>query len=250
VSSTLEGRVAIVTGGSKGIGAGIAVSLAAAGAAVVVNYAHDAGAAEVVVQKIAADGGRAVAVQADVSQADDVIRLFAETRSAFGPADILVNNAGTYTFAPLAGFSEADYHREFGLNVLGPFLTMQQFAQQPEVDGGAIINITSSAIGTPQPATALYTASKGAMTAATRVVAQELAGRKIRVNAIAAGPSVTEGTHALGVIGNAAEAAMVSQIPLGRLGLPEDVGPVAVFLASEDARWITGDVLFASGGQS
>jgi 3-oxoacyl-[acyl-carrier protein] reductase len=250
MSSRLEGRIAIVTGGSKGIGAGIAVSLAAAGAAVVVNYAHDDEAAQVVVQKIVADGGRAVAVQADVSRADDVIRLFAQTRAALGPVDILVNNAGSYTFAPLAGVTEPDFHREFGLNVLGPFLTMQEFAKQSEADGGAIINISSSAIGTPQPATALYTASKSAMTSATRVVAKELAGRKIRVNVIAAGPSVTEGTHALGVIGNAAEVQMVSQIPLGRLGLPEDVGPVAVFLASDDARWITGDVIFASGGQS
>lgn len=248
--STLEGRTAIVTGASKGIGAGIAVSLAAAGAAVAVNYARDAGAARSVVQKIIADGGRAVAVQADVSRADDVTRLFAETRAAFGSVNILVNNAGRYTFAPLAGISEPDFHRDFGLNVLGPFLTMQEFARTPEADGGAIINISSSAIGTPQPASALYTASKSAMTSATKVIAQELAARQIRVNVIAAGPTVTEGSRALGVIGTDAETQMVRQIPLGRLGLPEDIGPVAVFLASVDARWITGDVIFASGGQS
>jgi 3-oxoacyl-[acyl-carrier protein] reductase len=247
--STLEGRTAVVTGGSKGIGAGIARSLAAAGAAVAVNYARDADPARTVVQKIIADGGRAVAVQADVTRTDDVTRLFAETRAAFGPVNILVNNAGSYTFAPLAGISEPDFHREFALNVLGPFLTMQEFARTPEADGGAIINISSSAIGTPQPASALYTASKSAMTAATKVIAQELAARQIRVNVIAAGPTVTEGTRALGVIGTDAETQMVARIPLGRLGLPEDIGPVAVFLASADARWITGDVIFASGGQ-
>jgi 3-oxoacyl-[acyl-carrier protein] reductase len=248
--STLDGRIAIVTGAGKGIGAGIAVSLAAAGAAVAVNYARDAEAAQSVVDKIIADGGRAVSVQADVSQAADVSRLFAQTRAALGPVDILVNNAGTYTFAPLAGITEADFHREFGLNVLGAFLTMQQFAQQPEADGGAIINISSAGITTNPVGSALYNASKSALTTATRVVAKELAGRRIRVNAIAAGPTVTEGTRALGVIGTDAEAQMITEIPLGRLGRPEDVGPVAAFLASDDARWITGDVLYASGGMA
>ncbi len=174
--------------------------------------------------------------------------MFAAARDAFGPVDVLVNNAGVYTFAPLDGITQAEFHRQFDVNVLGPFLTMQEFAKQPEADGGAIINISAVGLSATRPATALYTATKAALTAATRVVAKELAPRRIRVNAIAPTGTDTEGTRALGVVGSAAEAELVAQIPLGRLGLPEDIGPVAVFLASEDARWITGEVIFASSG--
>lgn len=246
--SKLEGRTALVTGGSKGIGAGIAESLAAAGAAVIINYARDHAAAQNVVDNITASGGRALAVQADVSRAADVTRLFTAAHTAFGPVHILVNNAGTYTFAPLGGITEAEFHRQFDLNVLGPFLTMQAFARQSEADGGAIINISTSGISANSPYTALYTATKSALTSATSVVAKELAARRIRVNTIAPSGSDTEGTRAMGFVGSDAAAQMTAQIPLGRLGVPEDIGPVAVFLASEDARWITGDVIFASGG--
>jgi 3-oxoacyl-[acyl-carrier protein] reductase len=247
-TSRLQGRVAIVTGAAKGIGAGIAVALADGGAAVAVNYARDRDGAEMVVEKIAANGGRAVAVQADVRKADQVLRLFNETRDAFGPVTILVNNAGAYTFQPLEDITEDEFHRQFDTNVLGPFLTMKEFARHPEADGGSIINISTAGISNNPPAMALYTATKSAVTSATLIVAKELAWRGIRVNAIAPGGTDTEGARAAGFVGTDAEAAMVAQIPLGRMGRPEDIGPVAVFLASEDARWITGDIIFASGG--
>jgi len=248
IAKALQGRVAIVTGAAKGIGAGIALALADAGAAVAVNYAHDLVGARNVVAKITANGGRALAVQADVREADQIVRLFDQTRDAFGPVGVLVNNAGAYTFGPLEAITEDEFHRQFDTNVLGPFLTMREFARQPEADGGSIINISTAGISNNPPATALYTATKSAVTSATLVVAKELAPRGIRVNAIAPGGTDTEGARSAGFIGTDAEAAMVAQIPLGRMGLPEDIGPVAVFLASDDARWITGDVIFASGG--
>jgi 3-oxoacyl-[acyl-carrier protein] reductase len=246
--STLEGRTAIVTGAGKGIGAGIAMSLAATGATVVVNYRADGAAAQRVVEKISAAGGRALAVQADVSRTGDVTRLFETARSSFGTVSILVNNAGVYTFAPLAGITEADFHRLYATNVLGPFLTMQAFAAQADADGGAIVNIATVGISSAPPMTALYTSTKAALASATRIAAKELAPRRIRVNAIAPASSDTDGTRALGVIGTPAEAQFVASILLGRLGQPEDVGPVAAFLASDAARFITGEVIFASGG--
>jgi 3-oxoacyl-[acyl-carrier protein] reductase len=246
--NTLEGRTAIVTGASKGIGAGIAMSLAAAGATVVVNYRADAEAAERVVGKISAAGGRALAVQADVSRTEDVARLFATARSACGPVSILVNNAGVYTFAPLAGITEADFHRLFAVNVLGPLLTMKAFAGQDDADGGTVINIATVGISSAPPMTALYTATKAALASTTLIAAKELAPRRIRVNAIAPASSDTDGTRALGVIGTPAEAQFVAPILLGRLGLPEDIGPVAAFLASDAARFITGEIIFVSGG--
>jgi 3-oxoacyl-[acyl-carrier protein] reductase len=244
----LEGRIALVTGGSKGIGAGIAAALAAAGAGVAVNYASDADGAARLVGAIGAAGGRAVAVQADVSRAADVGRMFAETRAALGPVDVLVNNAGRYAFAPLEGITEDDYRRDFDLNVLGPILTMQQFARQPEADGGAIVNITAAVVSTNPTGTGVYTATKSAVTSLSRVVAKELAPRGIRVNVIAPTATNTEGTRALGLIGEDGESGISAHIPLGRVGTPEDIGPVAVFLASDGARWITGDVIFATGG--
>lgn len=245
---SLAARVAIVTGGSKGIGAGIATSLAAAGAAVAVNYAADADTAGRLVDAITADGGRAIAVQADVSNPDDVIRLFAETDAALGHVDLLVNNAGRYAFAALGQITVQDYRRDFDLNVLGPLLTMQQFAKQPSADGGAIINITAAVVSTNPPGTGIYTATKSALTSLSRVIAKKLAPRRIRVNVIAPTATNTEGTRALGLTNSDSESPIASQIPLGRIGVPEDIGPVAVFLASEAAHWITGDVIHASGG--
>ncbi|MDX2604268.1 glucose 1-dehydrogenase [Streptomyces caniscabiei] len=247
--SKLNGKVAIVTGAGKGIGAGIAVRLAAEGAAVAVNYAHDTTAADTVVDKIRKDSGTAIAVQADVAQPDDVANLFASTREAFGPVDILVNNAGVFRFGPLGSISVAEFHRHFDTNVLGALLTSQEFANQREADGGSIINITSVGVSFAQPNASLYTVSKTALVGVTRTLSVELAPRKIRVNAIAAGLADTEGVRATGLIGSDAGRALVAQIPLGRIGVPEDIGPAAAFLASEDARWITGDTLFVTGGQ-
>jgi 3-oxoacyl-[acyl-carrier protein] reductase len=246
---SLTGRTAIVTGAAKGIGAAVARSMAEAGAAVVVNYLQDEKAAELVVDDIVTAGGRAVAVQADVTRPDDVSRLFVRGRARFGPVDILVNNAGVYAFAPFEAVSPEEFHRQMDINVLGPMLGMQEFVKQPDLQGGSIINITTAGISTTPPYTSLYSATKSAVTAATRVIAKEVAARGIRVNAIAAGPSDTDGTRAMGFVGSPAEAQTIAQIPLGRLGMPDDYGPVAVFLASDAARWITGDVIFASGGQ-
>ncbi|GGP79576.1 glucose 1-dehydrogenase [Saccharothrix coeruleofusca] len=245
---SLDGRVALVTGASRGIGAGIATALAEAGAAVVVNYVHDQRAADRVVRGIEAGGGRAVAIRADVSSPTDVSSLFAAARGAFGVVDVLVNNAGVYSFAPFDAVSPQEFHRQFDINVLGSFLTMREFAAAPEADGGAIINLSTAGVSTLSPFTALYAASKSAITAATVVVARELAVRDIRVNAIAPTGSDTEGTRDMGFVGSPAHERMAAEIPLGRLGVPEDIAPVAVFLASSAARFITGEVIFASGG--
>lgn len=246
--STLAGRTALVTGSSKGIGAAIAVALAEAGAAVAVNYARDEQGATAVADKITAAGGRALAVGADVTRPEEVERVFAQVRDGLGPVDTLVNNAGVYTFAPFDAVTPQEFHRQIDTNFLGPFLTMQEFAKQPEADGGSIINISTAGISNNPPYTALYTAAKSALTSATVVVSKELAARRIRVNAIAPTGSDTEGTRQMGFIGSPAEDQMVAEIPLGRMGLPEDIAPVAVFLASDAARWITGEVIFASGG--
>lgn len=246
---TLDGRIALVTGAGKGIGANVAESLAAEGAAVGVNYAHDADSANEVVDRITKAGGRAQAFQADVAQSADAERLIREVRDAFGPVDLLVNNAGVWKFAPIEDATEDEFHRHFNTNVLGNVLTTREFVRQKEADGGTIVNVTSVGIVFTQPQTALYTATKEALVGITRVLSLELAPRGIRVNAIAAGLIDTEGTRASGFIGSDAEKEVVAQIPLGRLGEPEDIGPVAVFLSSDASRFITGDVLFASGGQ-
>jgi 3-oxoacyl-[acyl-carrier protein] reductase len=246
--SKLTGKVAVVTGASKGIGAGIAKQLGAAGAAVVVNYASSKEGAEKVVAEIAAKGGKAIAVQADVSKAADVQRLFAETKKAFGPLDVLVNNAGIYQFGPLEAVTEAEFHRQFNTNVLGLLLTTQEAAKHFGAEGGSVINIGSIASRTTPPMSAIYSATKGAVDAITHVLAKELAPRKIRVNGINPGGVETEGAHAGGIIGSDFEKQMVAQTPLGRMGQPEDIAPVALFLASADSGWLTGEILIASGG--
>jgi 3-oxoacyl-[acyl-carrier protein] reductase len=246
--SKLTGKVAVVTGASKGIGAGIARQLGAAGAAVVVNYSSSKEGAEKVVAEIAAKGGKAIAVQADVSKAADVQRLFAETKKAFGPLDVLVNNAGIYQFGPLESVTEIEFHRQFNTNVLGLLLTTQEAAKHFRAEGGSVINIGSIASRTTPPMSAIYSATKGAVDAITHVLAKELAPRKIRVNGINPGGVETEGAHAGGIIGSDFEKQMVAQTPLGRMGQPEDIAPVALFLASSDSGWLTGEILIASGG--
>jgi 3-oxoacyl-[acyl-carrier protein] reductase len=244
----LTNKVAVVTGSSKGIGAAIAKGLAAEGAAVVVNYSSSKEGAERVVSEIKAKGGKAVAIQGDVSQAKDIQRLFAETRKAFGRLDVLVNNAGVYEFAPLEQITEEQFHRMFDTNVLGLILSTQEAAKHFGADGGSVINIGSVASSLTAPTTSVYTATKGAVDAVTRTLAKELGPRKIRVNSINPGVVETEGAHAAGVIGSDFQKSFEAQTPLGRIAQPSDIAPVAVFLASEDSAWVTGETLLAAGG--
>jgi 3-oxoacyl-[acyl-carrier protein] reductase len=246
--SDLKGKVAIVTGASKGIGAGIAKNLAAAGAAVAVNYASSREGAERVVADIKINGGKAIAVKGDVAKAAEVRRLFEETRSAFGRVDVLVNNAGIYHFQPLEDITEDEFHLQFNTNVLGTILAAKEAAKHFGPDGGSIINISSVASEQAVPTATVYSATKGAVDTLTRVLAAELGPRKIRVNAIAPGGVETEGTHAAGVIGSDLEKDMVARTALGRLGQPDDIARIAVFLASDAAAWVTGERLTASGG--
>jgi 3-oxoacyl-[acyl-carrier protein] reductase len=244
----LTGKTAVVTGASKGIGAGIAKALGAAGAAVVVNYASDKAGADRVVAEIAARDGKAVAVQGDVSKAADVKRLFAETKRAFGPLDVLVNNAGVYAFEPLEAVSEGEFHRQFNTNVLGPLLTTQQALNHFRPEGGSVINVSSVVSENPVPNSVVYSTTKAALDSITRVLALELGPRQIRVNAIAPGGVETEGTRRVGVVGSDFEKQMVARTPLGRFGQPDDIAKVAVFLAGDDAAWLTGERLEVSGG--
>jgi 3-oxoacyl-[acyl-carrier protein] reductase len=246
--SKLTGKVAIVTGASKGIGAGIAKGLGAAGAAVVVNYASAKEGADRVVAEIKSKGGKALAVQGDVSKAADVKRLFEETKKSFGSLDVLVNNAGVFEFGPLEAVTEAEFHREFNTNVLGPLLTIQEALKHFGPRGGSVINISSVAGANPVPNSAVYSATKGAVDSITRGLAKELGSRNIRVNAIAPGGVETEGTHRIGVIGSDFEKQIVAETPLGRFGQPEDISRIAVFLASDDSGWLTGERITASGG--
>lgn len=246
--SDLKGKVAVVTGASKGIGAGIAKSFAAAGASVVVNYASSKGGADRVVADITANGGKAIAVQGDVSKAADINRLFAESTKAFGKLDILVNNAGVYAFSPLEDINEQEFYRQFNINVLGPILTTQEALKHFGNSGGSVINVSSVASTHNMPTTAVYSATKSALDSVTRVLANELAARKIRVNTIAPGGVETEGTHAAGVIGSDLEKQMIAGTPLGRLGQPDDIARVALFLASDDSGWVTGERITAAGG--
>ena len=246
--SKLNGRVAIVTGASKGIGAAVARHLAAAGAAVVVNYAGSRDGAEKVVSDITAAGGKALAVQADVVKPEDVQRLVAQTIKAFGAPDILVNNAGVYAFAPLEEVTPEFFHRQFNTNVLGLLQITQETAKHIGPKGGSIINISSVVTQLNLPGSTVYAGTKAAVDTITRVLAKELGGRKIRVNAINPGVVETEGTHAQGIIGSDFEKHAVSQTPLGRVGQPDDVARVAVFLASEDSGWISGETIIAAGG--
>ena len=246
--SKLTGKVAIVTGASKGIGAGIAKGLAAEGAAVVVNYASSKEGADRVVEEITDSGGKAIAIQGDVSKAADVRRIFAETKKAYGQLDVLVNNAGIYQFAPLGEITEEQFHRQFNTNVLGLILATQEAAKHFGADGGSVINIGSTVSTLAPPASAVYTATKGAVDAVTHVLAKELGPKKIRVNSINPGIVETEGVHAIGIIGSEFQKSFESQTPLGRIGQPEDIAPIAVFLASSDSGWLTGETLLASGG--
>jgi 3-oxoacyl-[acyl-carrier protein] reductase len=244
----LTGKVAVVTGSSKGIGAGIAKQLAAEGAAVVVNYASSKEGADQVVNEIAERGGNAIAVQADVAKKKDIEHLFAETQKAFGRLDILINNAGVYRFAPLEEVSEDEFHREFNTNVLGLILATQEAVKYFGPEGGSVINIGSTATSLTPPTTVVYTATKGAVSAITRVLAKELGPKKIRVNSINPGGVETEGFHTLGVPGSDFEKQMIAQTPLGRIGQPHDIAPAAAFLASPDSAWITGEIIQVAGG--
>jgi 3-oxoacyl-[acyl-carrier protein] reductase len=246
--SDLAGKVAVVTGASKGIGAGIAKAMGAAGAAVAVNYRSGKEEADHVVADITAKGGKAIAVKGDVAKVADVKRLFEQTKKAFGAVDVLVNNAGVYLFQPLADVTEDEFHRQFNTNVLGTVLTIQEAAKHFGPNGGSIINIGSTASLDAVPTASVYSATKGAVDTITRVLAAELGSRNIRVNVIAPGGTETEGLHSAGVIGSDFEKTMIAKTALGRLGQPEDIARVAVFLASDDSAWMTGERLAASGG--
>ncbi|MCJ2138721.1 glucose 1-dehydrogenase [Methylobacterium sp. E-066] len=245
--SKLAGKVAVVTGASKGIGAAIAKGLAKEGAAVVVNYASSKAGAEAVVDAITAAGGRAVAVQGDVSKAAQAQGLIDAAVKQFGRLDVLVNNSGVYEFAALEEITEAHYRRLFDVNVLGVLLASQAAAKHLG-EGGTIINISSAITHVHTPNAAVYAGTKGALNAVSGVLANELAPRKIRVNTVSPGFVVTEGTHTAGVVGSDMETSFVAQTPLGRAGQPDDIAGVVAFLASDDARWLTGEVITASGG--
>jgi 3-oxoacyl-[acyl-carrier protein] reductase len=246
--SRLKGKVAIVTGASKGIGAAIAKQLGAAGASVVVNYASSKEGADRVVAQITLAGGKAIAVQGDVANLADVKRLFDETKKAFGALDILVNNAGVYRFAPLEAVTEESFQWHFNTNVLGLLQTTQEALNYFGLDGGSVINIGSTASQMNFPGTVVYTATKAAVDSITRVLSKELGARKIRVNSINPGGVETEGVQTLGILGTDFEKDMVAKTPLGRFGQPDDIASVALFLASQDSGWLTGELLLASGG--
>ncbi|KQP11213.1 oxidoreductase [Methylobacterium sp. Leaf99] len=245
--SKLEGKVAVVTGASKGIGAAIARTLAKEGAAVVVNYASSKAGADAVVASITAAGGRAIAVRGDVSKAAEAQGLIAAAVERFGRLDVLVNNSGIYEFAAIEEITEAHYRRLFDINVLGVLLTTQAAAKHLG-EGGSVINISSAITHVHTPTAAAYAGTKGAVNAISGVLANELAPRKIRVNVVSPGFVVTEGTHTAGVVGSDMEAGLVAQTPLGRAGQPDDIAGVVAFLASDAAGWLTGEVITASGG--
>jgi 3-oxoacyl-[acyl-carrier protein] reductase len=244
----LTGKVAVVTGASKGIGAAIAEALGKEGASVVVNYAGDQAGANKVVGKIAAAGGKAIAVKADVSKQSDVTNLFAETKKAFGKVDILVNNAGVYEFRPLEAVDEKHFHRQFDINVLGTLLATKEAVPLMNGDGASIINLSSVVSLTPPPAVSVYSATKAAIDAITRSLALELGPKKIRVNSLAPGLTETEGLKASVGEDKAFRDYAVSRTPLGRVGTVEDIASAALFLASNDSRWVTGETLVAGGG--
>ncbi len=246
--SKLANKVAVVTGASKGIGAGIAKDLAAEGAAVVVNYASSKEGADKVVAEITGKGGRAIAVQGDISKQADILRLFAETKKAFGRLDVLVNNAGIYEFKPLKDVTEEHFHKQFNLNVLGLILTTKEAVKHFGAEGGSVINIGSLVSRLTPPTASVYAATKSAVDAVTQSLAKELGPQKIRVNSINPGVVETDGYQAAGFSGSEFEKVAVSQTPLGRTGQTGDIAPIAVFLASADSGWMTGETLLASGG--
>jgi 3-oxoacyl-[acyl-carrier protein] reductase len=244
----LANKVAVVTGASKGIGADIAKSLAAEGASVVVNYASSKEGADKVVAVITAKGGKAIAVQGDVSKQADITRLFAETKKAFGRVDVLVNNAGVYAFAPLDQITEELFHNQFNLNVLGLLLTTKEAAKYFDGEGGSVINISSAVTTLYPPGSATYTATKASVDAITVILSKELGPKKIRVNAINPGMIETEGVHAAGFLGSDFQKGIEAQTPLGRIGQTDDISPAAIFLASNDSKYMTGQTLNISGG--
>jgi 3-oxoacyl-[acyl-carrier protein] reductase len=246
-SKKLAGKVAVVTGASKGIGAAIARHLAAEGAAVVVNYASSRSGADKVVADIAANGGKAVAVQADVAKKTDIDRLFAETKKAFGQLDILVNNAGVYEFLPLESITEESFHRQFNLNVLGLILTTQEAVKQFG-SLGSIANISSVVSTSPAPGGSVYSATKAAVDAVTKSLAKELGPRKIRVNSVNPGMVETEGLHTAGFDDGDFRKQYEAQAPLGRIGQPQEIAAAVTFLASADSSWITGETFHVAGG--
>jgi len=246
--SKLENKVAIVTGASKGIGASIAKHLADEGAAVVVNYASSREGADRVVAEITGNGGRAIAVQANVAKQAEIERLFVAAMKAFGRLDILVNNAGIYEFLPLEDVTEEHFHKQFDLNVLGLILASKEAVKHFGPAGGSIVNISSGASTLTPASTSVYSATKAAVDAVTRSLAKELGPRNIRVNSINPGMVETEGAHAAGVVDSDFRKQMEAQTPLGRIGQTRDIAPAAVFLASEDAAWITGETLLIAGG--
>jgi 3-oxoacyl-[acyl-carrier protein] reductase len=244
----LAGKVAVVTGASKGIGAGIAKHLAAEGASVVVNYSSSKSGADKVVGEITRAGGKAVAMQGDVAKKSDIERLFSETKKAYGKLDILVNNAGIYEMAPLESVTEEHFQKQFNINVLGLLLTTQEALKLFSPEGGSVINVSSVVSTFGIPGGSVYSATKGAVDAATRSLAKELGPRNIRVNAVNPGMVETEGTHAAGIEGSDFQKATKAATPLGRLGQPNDIAPAVVYLASADSSWITGETLQISGG--
>lgn len=248
MSGKLAGKVAVVTGASKGIGAAIAEKYGDEGASVIVNYSSSREAADRVVASIVKKGGKAVAVQANLSKPEDIKNLFAETKKAFGRVDILVNNAGVYDFVPLEEITPEHFHNLFDLNVLGLLLATQEAVKLMPSSGGAVINISSVASVIAPPATAVYSGTKAAVDAITRALSQELGPKGIRVNSLNPGMIETEGLHAKGIAESDFRKQLEKETPLGRIGRPDDIAPVAVFLASEDSRWITGEPHFVAGG--
>jgi len=248
MAKKLAGKVAVVTGASKGIGASIALHLAAEGAAVVVNYATDKAGADRIAGEITGSGGKAVAVQANLSKPADVRKLFTAADEAFGRLDVLVNNAGIYEFAPLEQITPEHFHKVFDLNVLGLILASQEAARRFGPNGGSIVNISSVMATAASPNAAVYSATKAAVDAVTKSLAKELGPRKVRVNSINPGMVETEGVRSQGIHESDLRKQVEAQTPLGRIGQPRDIAPAVVFLASDDARWITGETLYIAGG--
>jgi 3-oxoacyl-[acyl-carrier protein] reductase len=248
MSKKLSGKVALVTGASKGIGASIAKHLADEGAAVLVNYSSDKAGADRTVAEIVGAGGKAIAVQANLSKKADIERLFGESKKTFGKLDVLVNNAGIYEFAPLENITEEHFHKQFNLNVLGLIIASQEAVKHFGAGGGSIINISSVVSTLGVPGGAVYSATKAAVDAVTRALAKELGPRNIRVNSINPGMVETEGVRASGIADSDMRKHTEATTPLGRIGQPKDIGPAAVFLASADSSWITGETLYISGG--
>jgi 3-oxoacyl-[acyl-carrier protein] reductase len=246
----LEGKIALVSGGSKGIGVSIAKHLAAAGANVVVTYVTGKAGADSTVKEIVQAGGKASAVQADFSKAEDIARTFGEIKKLYGRLDILVNNAGVYAFGPLEQLQVEEFHRQFNLNVLGVLLATKEALGLFGPDGGSVINVGSSVGTFPPPYSSIYSATKAAVDSISVSLSKELGPRKIRVNSLDPGLVETEGTQSAGVLGSEFHDMLLRTTPLGRIGQPDDIGPVAVFLASADSQWVTGQIVNVAGGQT